>query len=56
MDTKVIINELETINGQFYPGQMGSRLFMNSNEMDDKYLVEFHERFHYHQNIFTPFT
>lgn len=55
MDTKVIINKLETINGQFYPGQMGSRLFMDTNEMDEKYLVEFHERFHYHQNIFTPY-
>lgn len=55
MDTKVIINELETINGQFYPGQMSSRLFMSTEDVEEKYKIEFHERFHYLQHIFTPY-
>ena len=43
------------INGQFFPGQMSSRLYMSTEEVGQKYQIAFHERFHYLQYIFTPY-
>lgn len=55
MDIKEIQNSFKTINGQFFPGQLSSRLYMDTDDIDEKYLVAFHERFHYLQYIFTPY-
>lgn len=55
MDVKDIQNSFKTINGQFFPGQLSSRLYMDTHDIDEKYLVAFHERFHYLQYIFTPY-
>lgn len=43
------------INSQFFPGQMSSRLYMQTEEVGQKYQIAFHERFHYLQYIFTPY-
>ena len=43
------------INGQFFPEQMSSRLYMPTEEVSRKYQTAFHERFHYLQYIFTPY-
>lgn len=52
-----IKSELEFlgINGQFFPGQMSTKLYMQSEEVKNKYQIAFHERFHYLQYIFTPY-
>ena len=55
VEIKKMKNVFNTINGQFFPGQLSSRLYMSTNDIDRKYLVAFHERFHYLQYIFTPY-
>lgn len=55
VEIKRMKNVFNTINGQFFPGQLSSRLYMSTNDIDRKYLVAFHERFHYLQYIFTPY-
>ena len=55
MNFECIKNKFKTINGQFFPGQMSSRLYMDEEKVSEKYLVAFHERFHYLQCIFTPY-
>lgn len=47
--------ELLAINGQFFPGQMSARLYMQTEDVGKKYQTAFHERFHYLQYIFTPY-
>ena len=47
--------KLLTVNGQFFPEQMSSRLFMPKEDVANKYQIAFHERFHYLQYIFTPY-
>lgn len=48
-------NVLNTVKGQFFPEQFSAQLFMNLEDLSDNYLIYFHERFHYLQNIFTPY-
>lgn len=55
MELEKIKNAFNTVNGQFFPGQLSSRLYMRTDDIDRKYLVAFHERFHYLQNVFTPY-
>ena len=55
MNYRHVENALKTIRGQFYPDQFSSQLYMDSDSIPQNYLVYFHERFHYLQNIFTPY-
>lgn len=57
MDNKLLENSLHDILGQFMPTNLGSRLFMERTKLEtaDKFLVWFHERFHYLQMVFTPY-
>ena len=57
MDTKLLVDSLSALLGQFTPSNLGSRLFMERNELEtpDNLLVWFHERFHYLQIVFTPY-
>jgi len=55
MKVEEVKNEFRAVNGQFFPEQMSSRLFMSTKDIDNKYLVAFHERFHYLQYVFTPY-
>ncbi len=43
--------------GEFMPSNLGSRLFMERSELGtpEKFLIWFHERFHYLQVVFTPY-
>lgn len=43
------------VSGQFFPGQMSSRLYMPTEDVGNRYQIAFHERFHYLQYIFTPY-
>ena len=56
MKVKLPANRLSTLLGQFTPSNLGSRLFMERSELEtpEKFLVWFHERFHYLQIVFTP--
>jgi len=45
----------DAVKGSFYPEQFGVFLNVHSQEIDDTYLVHFHELFHYWQSIFTPY-
>lgn len=45
----------ETIRGAFTPEQFGVFLNMYSCEVDENYLVAFHEHFHHWQSVFTPY-
>ena len=47
--------EFLTVNGQFFPGQMSSRLYMQTEDVINRYQIAFHERFHYLQYVFTPY-
>ena len=57
MKVKLPANRLSTLLGQFTPSNLGSRLFMERSELEtpEKFLVWFHERFHYLQIVFTPY-
>lgn len=57
MKINILNDSLRTILGQFTPISMGTRVFMNKEELEkpDNFLVLFHERFHYFQMIFTPY-
>ena len=57
LDIKSLNPDLDylAINGQFFPGQMSSRLYMRTEDVAKKYQTAFHERFHYLQYIFTPY-
>lgn len=57
MDTKLLTDSLSALLGKFTPSNLGSRLFMERNELatPDNFLVWFHERFHYLQVVFTPY-
>ena len=57
MDIDVLDKSLNAILGQFTPTNMGARLFMLKNDLEDmnNFLVFFHERFHYLQMIFTSY-
>lgn len=57
MDSKLLSDALSALKGQFIPSNLGSRLFMERSELEtpDKFLVWFHERFHYLQTVFTPY-
>lgn len=57
MNTKLLTDALSALLGQFTPSNLGSRLFMERAELEspDKFLVWFHERFHYLQVVFTPY-
>lgn len=46
---------LNTIKGSYTPEQFGVFLNMYSCEVDDNYLVLFHEQFHHWQSVFTPY-
>lgn len=50
-------NVLHAVLGEYKPAQLSARLFMDKNELltPEKYLIWFHERFHYLQTIFTPY-
>lgn len=54
-DSNLFEKELENLKGRFNPGQLSSFMNMGGEELDENYLVEFHERFHYLQHIFTPY-
>ena len=49
MNTKLFTDALSALLGQFTPGNLGSRLFMERSELEtpENFLVWFHERFHY---------
>ena len=49
LDIKSLKPDLDylAINGQFFPGQMSSRLYMRTEDVAKKYQTAFHERFHY---------
>ena len=51
----VMENIYKSIRGSFTPEQFGVFLNMDSSEVDDNYLVAFHETFHYWQSVFTPY-
>lgn len=57
MNTKLLADALSALLGQFTPSNLGSRLYMEKSELEtpDKFLVWFHERFHYLQVVFTPY-
>ncbi len=57
LDIKSLKHDLDylAINGQFFPGQMSSRLYMRTEDVAKKYQIAFHERFHYLQYVFTPY-
>ena len=57
MNTKLFTETLSAQLGQFIPGNLGSRLFMERSELETpkNFLVWFHERFHYLQVVFTPY-
>lgn len=57
MDINELSNSLSAILGQFTPSNLGSRLFMEREEIEtpQNFLIWFHERFHYLQVIFTPY-
>ncbi len=57
MNTKLFAEALSALLGQFTPGNLGSRLFMEKSELETpkNFLVWFHERFHYLQVVFTPY-
>lgn len=57
LDIKSLKPDLDylAINGQFFPGQMSSRLYMRTEDVAKKYQTAFHERFYYLQYIFTPY-
>ena len=57
MNTKLFTDALSALLGQFTPGNLGSRLFMERSELEtpENFLVWFHERFHYLQVVFTPY-
>ena len=57
LDIKSLKLDLDylAINGQFFPGQMSSRLYMRTEDVAKKYQTAFHERFYYLQYIFTPY-
>lgn len=45
----------KSVRGSFTPEQFGVFLNMHSCEVDDNYLIAFHENFHYWQSVFTPY-
>ena len=47
--------EFKTIKGIFFQESHGAKLFFDAENIYEDYLVAFHERFHYLQNIFTPY-
>lgn len=57
MNAKLLTEALSALLGQFTPGNLGSRLFMERAELEtpENFLVWFHERFHYLQVVFTPY-
>lgn len=57
MNAKLFTEALSALLGQFIPGNLGSRLFMERSELKipENFLVWFHERFHYLQVVFTPY-
>jgi len=57
MNAKIFAEALSALLGQFTPGNLGSRLFMEKSELEtpENFLVWFHERFHYLQVVFTPY-
>ncbi len=57
MNTKLLVDAMSTLMGQFTPSNLGARLFMEKSELEspEKFLVWFHERFHYLQVVFTPY-
>ena len=57
MNNNLYRDALLALLGQFTPSNLGSRLFMERSELEtpDKFLVWFHERFHYLQVVFTPY-
>lgn len=52
-------NEFEdiykSIGGAYTPEQFGVFLNMHSSEVDNNYLIAFHENYHYWQTVFTPY-
>lgn len=48
-------NFYKSVRGSFTPEQFGVFLNMHSCEVDDNYLIAFHENFHYWQSVFTPY-
>lgn len=57
MNIQMLNKSLCAIRGQFTPTSMGTRVFMDKDELKelDNWLVWFHERVHYFQMIFTPY-
>ena len=57
MYNNFLADALLALKGQFSPSSLGSRLFMERGELEtpEKFLVWFHERFHYLQVVFTPY-
>lgn len=57
MEINMLNKSLRAIRGQFTPISMGTRVFMDKDELEEpnNFLVLFHERFHYFQMIFTPY-
>ena len=53
MNTKLFTDALSALLGQFTPGNLGSRLFMERSELEtpENFLVWFHERFHYFDGV-----
>lgn len=57
MEKKLLYGSLRAILGQFTPSSMGTRVFVEKDDLvePNHFLVLFHERFHYFQMIFTPY-
>ena len=58
-DSSIMWEQIEeyykSIKGSFTPEQFGVFLNMYSWEVEDNYLVLFHETYHHWQSIFTPY-
>ena len=50
-----IEKQYESVRGSFSTEQFGVFLNMHSGEINENYLVAFHEDYHYWQSIFTPY-
>lgn len=50
-----IERELDSVKGSFTPEQFGVFLNMYSWEVEDNYLIAFHENYHHWQMVFTPY-